>query len=111
MFLIAARCCEQLVLSVAQWSVVVRAVSLDVDPTNAFPKLRASGPLLLFAVGAAVGVAAARGLQEGVVWQRHGLIEQGVQSLLVDPSFGKLHLREEETAELPRSSARGSLER
>lgn len=63
MFLITARRCEQLVLSVAQWSVVVRAVSLDVDPTDALAKLGASRPLLLFAVGAAVGVAAARGLQ------------------------------------------------
>lgn len=77
----------------AQWSVVVRAVSLDVDPTDALAKLRASGPLLLLAVGAAFGVAAARGLQQGVVWQRLGLVEQGVQSLLVDPGFWKLHLR------------------
>lgn len=76
----------------AQWSVVVRAVSLYVDPTHALAKLGAPGPVLLFAVRAAVRVAAARGLQQGVVWQRHGLIEQGVQGLLVDPSFGKLHL-------------------
>lgn len=96
--------------SVAQGSVVVRAVSLDVDPTDALAELGASRPLLLFAVGAAGGVAAARGLQEGVVRQRHGLVEQGVQSLLVDPSFGKLHLREEETAAfdtvwIPRSTS------
>lgn len=101
MFLIPSRRCELVVLSVAQRSLLVRAVSLHVDPTDALAKLRASSrSLLFFAVGAAVGVAAARGLQQGVVWQRHGLVEQGVQSLLVDPSFGKLHLKEEETAEL-----------
>lgn len=87
------------VLSVAQRSVVVRAVSLHVDPTDALPKLRASGRLLLFAVGAAVCVAAARGLQQGVVRQRQGLVKQGVQSLLVDPGFRKLHLREEQVAD------------
>lgn len=87
------------VLSVAQRPVVVRAVSLHVDPTDALAKLRPSGRLLLFAVRAAVCVAAARGLQQGVVWQRQGLIKQGVQSLLVDPGFRKLHLREEQMAD------------
>lgn len=110
MFLITTRHCEPLVFSVAQWSVVIRAVSLDVDSTDALAKLRASRSLLFFAVGAAVGVAAARGLQQGVVWQRHGLVEQGVQSLLVDPSFGELHLKEEEeTAQLARSSVFGTV--
>lgn len=92
-------------VSVAQRSVVVRAVSLDVDPTDALAKLGSSGPLLLLAVRAAVCVAAARGLQKGVVWQRHGLIKQGVQSLLINPSFGKLHLREEQRADFARSSS------
>lgn len=101
--------CKQSALSVAQRPVVVGAVSLDVDPTDALAKLRAPRPLLLFAVRAAVGVAAARGLQQALVWQRHDLIEQAVESLLVDASFRKLHLREEGTAELPLGAAFGAL--
>lgn len=90
---------SQAVRSVAQRPVVVRAVSLHVDPTHALARLRPSGRLLLFAVRAAVCVAAARGLQQGVVGQRQGLVEQGVQSLLVDPGFWKLHLREGQVAD------------
>lgn len=77
--------------------VVVRAVPLDVDSTDALSDLRSSRPLLFLAEGAAVVVAPTCGLQEGVVRQWHCFIEQGVEGLLVDPSFRELHLMEDET--------------
>lgn len=80
-------------VSVSQLPVVVRAVPLDMDSPNTLTELSSSGSLLLFTVRATVSVAPACGLQQGVVRQRHCLIKQGVQSLLIDSSFRKLHLR------------------
>lgn len=82
-------------LSVSKWPVIVRAVSLDVDSANALTELGPSGSLLFLTMRPTVGVAATRSLQQGVVRQR-GLVKQGVQSLLVDAGFRKLHLSLEE---------------
>lgn len=80
-------------VSVSKWPVVVRAVPLDVNSTDTLAKLSSPGPVLFLAVRATVGVAPPRGLQQGVVRQRHRLVKQGVQSFLIDASFRKLHLR------------------
>lgn len=88
------KCVQRFVVSVSvsQWSVVVRAVPLDVNSTDALAKLSSSGSIFFLTVRSAVVVAPTRRLQQGVVWQRHGLVKQGVQSLLIDASFRKLHL-------------------
>lgn len=86
--------CVQASDSVSQRPVVVRAVPLHVDSADSLAKLSSSGALLFLTVKAAVVVASASGLQQGVVRQRHCLVQQGVQSLLVDTSFRKLHLIE-----------------
>lgn len=79
------------VLSVSKWPVIVRAVSLDVNSANTLTELGPSGSLLFLTMRPTAGVAATRSLQQGVVWQC-GLVKQGVQSLLVDAGFRKLHL-------------------
>lgn len=89
--------CPAVSVSVSHLPVVVRAVPLHVNSTDTLAKLSSPGPLLFLAVRAAVGVAPSRGLQQRVVRQRHRLVKQGVQGLLIDTSFRKLHLRYEET--------------
>lgn len=78
---------------VSQLPVVVCAVPLDVDSTDTLAQFWTSRPLLLLAVRATVVVSPTRGLEQGVVGQRHRLVKQGVQSLLVDSRFREFHLR------------------
>lgn len=75
----------------SKWPVVVCAVSLHVDSANTLAELGSPWSLLFLAMGSAVGVAAPRGLKQGVVRER-GLVQQGVQGLFVDSGFRELHL-------------------
>lgn len=83
--------------SVSQGPVFICAVSLDVDSSDTLTRLCASWPLLFLTMRAAVSVALTGGLQQGVVGNRHRLVQQGVQRLLIDAGFRKLHLRLKKT--------------
>lgn len=88
---------------VSQLPVVVCAVPLDVDSTDTLAQFWTSRPLLLLAVRATVVVSPTRGLEQGVVGQRHRLVKQGVQSLLVDSRFREFHLRRSDWKETLKS--------
>lgn len=88
---------------VSQLPVVVCAVPLDVDSTDTLAQFWTSRPLLLLAVRATVVVSPTRGLEQGVVGQRHSLVKQGVQSLLVDSRFREFHLRRSDCKETLKS--------
>lgn len=74
---------------VSQLAVVVGAVPLDVDAAHAVAQLEAVVVLTVRGLAAA----AAGGLQQGVVGDTGGLVQQHVQGLLVDPGLGELHLQ------------------
>lgn len=77
---------------VAQLAVVVGAVPLDVDAAHAVAQLEA---LVVLAVRG-LAPAAARGLQQGVVWDPGCFIQQHIQCLLVNSCLGEFNLQNTE---------------
>lgn len=77
---------------VAQLAVVVGAVPLDMDAAHAVAQLEA---LVVLAVRG-LAPAAARGLQQGVVWDPGCFIQQHIQRFLVNSCLGEFNLQNTE---------------
>lgn len=73
---------------VAELPVIVSAVALDMDAADTVPQVQG---LLVF-TGGSLAAATAGGLQQGVVRDSGGLVEQDIECLLIDSGLREFHL-------------------
>lgn len=72
----------------AELPIIVSAIALDVDAADTVPQFEG---LLVF-TGGGLAVATACGLQQRVVRDSGGLVEQDIESLLIDSGLWEFHL-------------------
>lgn len=90
---------------VAELPVIVSAVALDMDAADTIPQVQG---LLVF-TGGRLAAATAGGLQQGVVRDSGGLVEEDIECLLIDSGLREFHLggggQEDQTRFHPREEA------